>query len=454
MKSYDIVIAGAGFAGIYAAWRLARDGARVALVEAAEGIGGNLRSKEWNGYWLDNGTHNFDLRTSQGQAFYPDILGDNIQVFEDQKWASITGQTWTYGFESPDWSADPQFCAQVLQEFDALNAQDQGHGQGDYASWHLAQYGPSLNARVMPLIAKFTGGDPRCFDAEARSLFGAFTRVKLGNDTQMIALKEKSPFHDDRLSVTLDCGDARFLGHNVNCKFAYPARQGLMGFCIAADARLRQMGVDIFTGTPITQISEDTSAICVTAGAHNLQAAKLFWSLPEVPLTKILGLDVDLMKIAIPVGTCFFAFEVQKDKVLGPDYAHDFNPDRLTFRYNCAGIYSQQTKPDGQTFVTCEVPCHPSQINQTLSSENQARAWGDLRASGFLAADASYGQSTSWGHPVAYTIPKQGWRPTYEAAQTQIQNRFNRLFGIEFGHRGRLSFMNFYENKLQDLLKA
>ena len=83
MPNYDIIIAGAGFAGIYSAWRLARAGKQLALVEAADYIGGNLQSRPWNGYWIDNGTHNFDIRTPIGEEFYYDILGENILVFED-----------------------------------------------------------------------------------------------------------------------------------------------------------------------------------------------------------------------------------------------------------------------------------------------------------------------------------------------------------------------------------
>ena len=64
MKRADVVVVGAGFAGIYAAWALARAGAQVTLVDSNDAIGGVLRSRVWKDFWLDNGTHNLDMRTA------------------------------------------------------------------------------------------------------------------------------------------------------------------------------------------------------------------------------------------------------------------------------------------------------------------------------------------------------------------------------------------------------
>ena len=74
MNTVDVTVVGAGFNGIYTSWRLARDGISVALIDSSDHIGGVLRGKFWNDYWLDSGTHNFDMRTELGKEFYLDIL--------------------------------------------------------------------------------------------------------------------------------------------------------------------------------------------------------------------------------------------------------------------------------------------------------------------------------------------------------------------------------------------
>lgn len=453
MKNYDVIIAGAGFAGIYAAWRLARKGATVALVEASENLGGNLHSPEWNGYFLDNGTHNFDIRTNLGEEFFTDILGNNILIFDDQQWACTTGDTWTHGFEMPDFSeADPDLAGKALRELRALKDKKTPQTPAAYVDFYRQTYGDALTDAIIPMLNKYTGSDPDQISADARGLMGMFSRPKLGTDAEMIALKECDSFWDDRLGVSLMSGDDRFAGKSVNKKFCYPARGGLRGFCDEAGKRLAELGVDVFMSSGVSEIRDAQDHVEVTAGEHTLKGSKIFWSLPEIVLAKILELDVDLMSSAIPVGTCFFVYEVPVDSISGPDYLQDYNTDRLPFRYNKAGVYSNQIKADGSTYVTAEVPCHPAAIKSIVTPENDARAWQAMLDTGFVKSGSEPIARHSWGHPVAYTMPKIGWRGPYEQAQILFAEHSEHIVGVEFGYRGRLNFMTFYETKLEKRL--
>lgn len=453
MNDCDLLIVGAGFAGIYTAWAEARAGRRVALVEAADFIGGNLNSKPWNGFWLDNGTHNFDIRTPLGEEFFLDILRDDALIFEDQQWGTTTGSTWTYGFEFPEFHLDhPDISKAIMAELVTLSKQPKPPLPDDYVGWYRSRYGDTLADQIMPMVQKYTGSDPAQVSADARGLLGMFTRVRLGSDDEMIALKEASAFWDDRLAVTLACKDPRFIGKNANKRFAFPAKKGLKGFCEAAERRLADLGVTLFKSAPVTDITDTGKAVTVKAGAHQISAPILFWSLPEIGLGKILGIEIDLAKSAIPVGTSFFVFEVPKDSIQGPDYLHDYTLDRLPFRYNKAGVYGNQTKEDGYTYVTCEVPAHPAALKDTATEAAADKAWAALLDVGYLHPDTTYRDRTFWGHPVAYTLPKIGWRGDYDAMQAEIHKRSDRIRGIEFGYRGRLAFMNFYDHTLKDRL--
>ncbi|NRA99092.1 MAG: NAD(P)-binding protein [Rhodobacteraceae bacterium] len=454
MAERKMIIAGGGFAGIYAAWRLAREGYAVDLIEAAPTLGGNLNSREWNGYWLDNGTHNFDMRSDLGAAFYPDILGNDLLVFEDQQWATTNDKTWISGFELPDFTDEPEFAARALAELAALEHAAAGPPPETYADVLLAKFGPALAARLSPMVKKYTGADPAEISADAAGLLGMFSRVRLGTDDDMLALKRTSSFWDDRLGVSLYCGDADFIGLNANKIFAFPARKGLTGFCEAADRRLRALGVAIRTGAPVDGVEHIDGGIAVTVGEDRIEGRALFWSLPETHLMKIIGADVDLMSSAHPVGTAFFAFEVDQDAIVGPDYLHDYSGKRLPFRYNKAGVYGAQTKPDGRTYVTCEMPGHPKDLRDVITDDNAQAAWDALRDVGYLRADAVAHDRFGWSHPVAYTLPKTGWRDGYDAAQAAIQAASPNIHGIAFGYRGRLAFMRFFEDTLGDRLRG
>lgn len=454
MRTYDTVIAGAGFAGIYTAWRLAKAGQSVAIVEAADKIGGILQSRQWREFWLDNGTHNFDIRTPIGEEFYSDILRENILIFEDQTWASTTDRTWTAGFEMPDFSLDdPAFCKQVLSELDTLKQKAPSNlNNQTYMELYKASYGSALQERLYPMMRKFTGSKPDEFSIDARESMRMFSRPKLGSDAQMAALKSSDLFWNQRLGVSLQCSNPEFIEKNVRNRFAYPAQKGMKGFCDAAHNRLVQLGVDIFLSSEVYSISGALGKVHVSAGHHSLIARKLFWSLPELLLTKIMEIDVDLTSYAVPVGTCFFAFEVPVDKILGPDYLQDYSLDRTPFRYNRQGLYSNQINSNGHSLVMAEVPCHPKDIAQISTRKVADRVFQDMCKVGYLEPDTKNVSTTFWGHPVAYTIPKVDWQKTYNNAQAQIRARSKDVIGIELGYRGRLNFMKFYEKKLQHQL--
>lgn len=452
MKDYDVVVVGAGFAGIYTSWRLAKDGLNVALVEASDVIGGNLNSQQWNGYWFDNGTHNFDIRTQIGEDFFTDILGENILYFEDQKWACTTDKSWTFGFEMPDFGEDdPIFAEDVIKELhDILALADQRKEPKSFYEFYKQKYGNRLAERIMPMIAKYTGSNPLDFDIEARGLMGMFSRPKLGSDNEMLVFKKTNKFWDDRLGVTIDCGDERFLGKNSNKRFCYPKERGLRGFCIAAKEKLQQLGVDVYLSSIVTKLDQKSNGVKVYAGEHVLKGRKVFWSLPETILSKLLGLKIDLIKQFTPVGTAFFGFEVPADNIIGPDYLHDYSLNRLPFRYNKQGVYSNQIKENGNTLIMAEVPCHPKNISQIANDENIRRVWNDLLDVGFLRQETKYAAATAIGHPVAYTIPNVGWRKSFDEIKNYSRTICPDLIGIEFGYRGRLNFMNFFENSLKN----
>jgi len=77
-KAYPVVIAGAGPAGLTAAYQLVQIGRFPLVLERDRRVGGIARTEEYKGYRFDIGGHRFYTKVPQVQAFWMEILGEEF----------------------------------------------------------------------------------------------------------------------------------------------------------------------------------------------------------------------------------------------------------------------------------------------------------------------------------------------------------------------------------------
>ncbi len=65
MKSFDVIVIGAGYSGLSAAYYLQQKGLRVKVLEASSYPGGRSRSDKFNGFTLDSGLHLYHHSTTE-----------------------------------------------------------------------------------------------------------------------------------------------------------------------------------------------------------------------------------------------------------------------------------------------------------------------------------------------------------------------------------------------------
>lgn len=80
----DVVVVGAGIAGLTAAWKL-RD-LDVLVLEAADRVGGRMRSEPWGDYWLNYGAHLFPAPGSLVDSIARELELESVPV-----WGSMMG---------------------------------------------------------------------------------------------------------------------------------------------------------------------------------------------------------------------------------------------------------------------------------------------------------------------------------------------------------------------------
>lgn len=74
----DVVILGAGPAGLAAAFALAKQGHKPIVLERSDVVGGMCKTIEHNGYLFDIGGHRFFTKFDEVQALWEEILGDEL----------------------------------------------------------------------------------------------------------------------------------------------------------------------------------------------------------------------------------------------------------------------------------------------------------------------------------------------------------------------------------------
>ena len=113
------------------------------------------------------------------------------------------------------------------------------------------------------MASKITGNDPANFATDSRNLLTMVFRPKLGIDEDMIDLKQRSPFWDERLGVTYRCGDLRFIGKTAERKFCYPLRKGTLGFCESATKWLKNLDIKLLLKSQISRVESTVNGIIV-----------------------------------------------------------------------------------------------------------------------------------------------------------------------------------------------
>jgi protoporphyrinogen oxidase len=453
-----IAVVGGGFNGIYAAWRLARDGEDVALFEASKRLGGGMQSLDFRGFSVDFGAQVLDFRQAGHEDFFRDLMGDDVRVLDQFSGGSSATGSITRNLEYPDFGSEREFSAAALfQLHEKLLEPVEGQNgtPRSFPEFIRERFGGLVGDRLVAISEKLAGGSVERLGLDAALSFPMLSRVKLGDDAEMIPLKLSDPRLDDRLAVTSACKVPQFLGRNTNPRFGYPSHGGLSSLWTAAHRRLVELGVRIELDSGIARILADAGeATLELADGRTETFSGLAWTLPDKALAFAMGMQNLLDSVPTPteVDIDLYIFEVLAADIIGPDYLNDFNLSHIVSRCSSGGICSNQIRSDGTTFVTAEVNRRggltPREVTGTAKE-----VWENLVAVGYLRRSAKVLHSAVRTFPRAFVVWPVGQHQ--DALKASLDDVIGpKVVSCRSEVRGRVAFMERFDNIYSPQLRA
>jgi protoporphyrinogen oxidase len=324
--------------------------------------------------------------------------------------ATVIAGTLSEGFAIPDLTVlGPDVRARILYETVETAARE-SEGGANLAEALTHRFGPTAAGYLGEAVAKMLRADPADLDPSALSIAN-FGRVRLVPDDTARFLK-KLPELDDRIAgPSLDDpfrytpeADEIYPHRNF-----YPARMGMRGFCDAAERYLSAAGVDLHLETRIDSLSIQSDRI-VSQFSNGTEESfdRIFWTADPGFLSALLFDGNPLADLQHPVPMVLFYFVVSEGNIGPYTYLHDYMPEHLVFRISAAGRYGRQFKPDGTTYICCEVT---TEIGSPVWEDPQGHAdtvWREALALGAVTGDRP-GDMHVLKTPVSYRAGKPGY---------------------------------------------
>ena len=250
----------------------------------------------------------------------------------------------------------------------------------------------------------------------------SYHRLRLLSDDMSLELK-KHPVLDARLAAM-----RRVLGKVDDFVSIYPSVGGMRGFCESIQQRLLKMGVLLRTETSVVEIKvEGKKAKLRLENGENLISDHVFWAQDHASLAKVWLNEASYGSLVHAAPMVLYYFALDSKYVCDYTYFHQFTPGSLVFRSSAAGIYSQQIKENGLTYISAECPTLIGSSLWESPDQYVDGVWNECLSMGLLRKDAVRGKEYKvMRAPVTHKYNKVG----YAAICDEIDHKIEKTDGV------------------------
>ena len=423
----DVVILGAGPAGLAAALELAEAGVNATLIEREAIVGGNAASFELNGINVDYGSHRLHPASDPSVLKrIRSLLGDELLTRPRHGRIRLMGRWIHFPLRPVDLllRSNPRFSFGVaIDLLRKILPAAKPAARENFATILRSGLGKTICEEFyFPYAKKIWGLAPTELSAiQARK------RVSAGSIGKM--LKRLLP------------GGAGSGGANTKGIFYYP-RNGFGQISQSLHQAAVSAGANVLLNTNVTEIrlrqEKPTVIIEGESGRQEISADQIYSTIPVTILSQLVDIDVpkhvqnaaqslefrSILLVYIELATQQFTeFD-----------AHYFPGSDIPFtRISEPRNYSDREEPKDRTILCVEIPCFKDDSTWTMTNEELGSMVGDGLAKAGLPINCEVNKVESRRIPFAYPLYRDNYEQHYTVLDEWIEGLDNVL---SFGRQG------------------
>ncbi|MEO2093757.1 MAG: FAD-dependent oxidoreductase [bacterium] len=412
----NIVVLGAGLAGLAGAHELLVRGHRVTVLEEATRVGGLATSWRMGPYWLDLGPHRIHTQNAELEAHIYEILGGDLVRRERSSRIFLRGRYFDYPLQFSNVIANlgPGLLARALGDYAVARLRERLRPTPDahFEAWVKKRFGRTLYELFFEAYTTKAWGMP-CTEISAD---WAAQRISQANLWDTILKTLRPP----------QAGEVR----SLVSEFIYPAHGGIGQLARCYAEKIEAAGGEIRLATPMTSIERKGARVrrvhfAAPDGQGSLEPDAMLNTAPLGALARALGPQVpaDVQSAARGlehVAILFVYLEVERPTVSADHWIYLPEKHIRVHRISEFKNFSDTTAPGASTALCCEITCRVGDATWNLSALEAGQiAMTDLERCGLLQAGEARLLDVARA-PRAYPVYDLDYRPRLASLRTYI----------------------------------
>lgn len=394
----NVVILGAGLAGLSCGYELAKAGHKVTILEREPWAGGMASSHEVGGYWLDHGPHRFHSYNKELVQHIYEVLDDRVLVRDRLSRIYMRGRFFNYPLKLGNVlrNMPPHIMVKAFWDYFWIRLRDRISPIPDdcFKNWVLKRFGRTLADMFFVTYTEKAWKMP----STEISADWASQRITLLNLWDTVKKTVFKPKNTPRTLVS---------------EFWYPSEGGIGEICRSYERKIRGFGGDIHLSTPVKKVLvEDGVAKAVTfeldGQPQRLEADIVISTIPiprlmehlDPPAPPACNQAIAALRY---ISIVFVYLEVDRPS-LSKDHWVYLPEKHLTIHRICEfKNFDEKIGTPDKTVVCCEITCLMGDESWNLDLEGAAKvAERDLVTVGLLEPGISRGL---WLTKLRYAYP-------------------------------------------------